>query len=85
MKATIQQKWVAAKSAELTVLGHKVNHPVLTVGNLVGGTLGLLAVWSGIYSIMHFGLSAALVFALLYALASALVDLFSAFHLALGK
>jgi hypothetical protein len=81
---SMRRKFITAvknESIDLPVIG-TVHHPLLTVGNLTGGAFGLLAIASGIWSIAHFGLTAALVLSLLYAGVCAFIDLASAYHLA---
>ena len=56
-------------------------HSILALGNLVEGTLGILAIGSAIYSLFVFGWAASLILSLLYTIAVTIIALMSAYQL----
>lgn len=59
-------------------------HPFLSLGNLIEASLGIIAIFSGIYSLMMFGMMPSLVVSLLYTCGVTVLAGLSAYHLFVG-
>lgn len=57
------------------------NHPVLAMGNLTEGILGIAAIASGIISLIAFGPTMPLVISFVYSIGVTALALLSAYHL----